>query len=829
MKIDRKLVLVLMMFFSLTSVNSFGQGKSKTKVTPIPFNEVILEDQFWLPRLNTQMETLVPFALEKTVPALENLRKCGQVLDGDTSEMPFCHRFVSSDLYKVMEGAAYLLKIEKNDKLEKQLDDIIDIIGDAQGEDGYLYVAHLTGVSNTQTDKMGETPYSLVRRSHELYNVGHLYEAAIAYYQATGKRKLLDIAEKNALHVNKVFFEGDPNYNGGKPINQAPGHQEIEMALVRMARVTGKDIYQKMAEKFLDVRSITYQPNGTGTQSVTYAQEHKPVTEQSSAVGHSVRATYMYSAMADVDAYNNNEKYTEALDRIWHNIVDTKMHITGGLGAIHGIEGFGPEYELPNKDAYNETCAAVGNVFLNYRMFLAEENAKYLDVAEIALYNNVLAGVNLDGNKFFYVNPLEADGKTPFNHGIAGRSPWFGCACCPANIARLIPQVSGLMYAVKENTIFCTLYGGNRSDISINSGVVSLKQETNYPYEGTVNIEVNPEKNNQKFDLKLRFPTWSFKKFVPGKLYSYTDSDFEKVTIKVNGKAIDTKLDKGFVSINRKWKKNDKVTLDIPMPVRLNTCIHEVEANRGRLALTRGPLVYCAEEVDNNGVVQRLLIDDSSINNSKLSTIETGKLKGITQVTINGLEVKDGKTSPANVVLTPYYAWDNRGTGSMVTWIPTEQHLAEEAMFESGESRFGKVVASHTNEDSDIHAISSGTIPESSSDITLANWNSLPQKGKDQWIELNLKTKTKLRSVSVYWHDNNSTIKVPKEWSIDYFKAGEWHEFPLYITDSYSTFKDKYNMVHPAQDLVVRKIRINMKAKTEASVGILDVLIEEEK
>ena len=402
-----------------------GEDVSNTKVeeslTQIPFNQVTLTDNFWLPRLQIQKKTLVPFSLEKTEPAVENLRRVGAYLRGEKVTEQFTGPYyVASDLFKVMEGAACLLTLEKDAELEKQMDEIIDVIAAAQAPDGYLYEHHILPKHlRNPRNYAGDTPYSYVVHSHELYNMGHMYEAAIAYYRATGKRKWLDVAEKNARHINKVFFEGDPNYNGGKPVMQAPGHQEIELALVKMYQATGEQLYLDMAKKFIDIRGVTYNPNGEGVLSYDYAQQHNPVREQRVAVGHAVRATYLYSGMADIVAMTGDTTLLPALDAIWHDIVDKKMHITGGLGAVPGIEGFGPDYVLPNKETYNETCSAVGNVLFNYRMYLMSGDAKYVDVAEVSLYNNVLAGVNLEGNRFFYVNPLEADGRKTFNHGRA--------------------------------------------------------------------------------------------------------------------------------------------------------------------------------------------------------------------------------------------------------------------------------------------------------------------------------------------------------------------------------------------------------------------------
>ena len=595
--------------FILICVLCFACSKTEPDSTPDnailqphPFHKVRLTDNFWAPRLETQRATLIPFALEKTQPAVENLKKTANFLKGIPDELPFPHRYISSDLFKVMEGVAYLLMDNRSPAIEMQMDSIINIIADAQQDDGYLYVAHITGVSKDHDHwgggGMGDQPYSFVVHSHELYNMGHMYEAAIAYFQATGKDKWLKVAEKNAAHINQVFFEGDPNYNNGKAVMQAPGHQELELALVKLYRLTGKELYLKMARKFLDIRGITYAPDGDKYLKPTYAQQHLPVNDQKEAVGHAVRAAYMYAAMADVDALSGDTLYTEALENIWHDIVDRKLHLTGGIGAMHGIEGFGPAYELPNAEAYNETCAAVANVFWNYRMFLRHKEGRFMDVAEIALLNNALAGVNLEGNRFFYVNPLEADGVHPFNHGNAGRSPWFNTACCPSNIARLIPQVSGMLYAYTNQEIYVNFYASNNTEIPLENGMVQLIQESNYPFDGAVNITVQP-RQQQKFTLKLRIPGWLEAQFVPGELYHYKNKTENTFQLSLNNEMIEVTPEKGFVAITRNWQPGDKIRLTLPMPIRFNDCNEQVAANLNKLAVTRGPLVYCAESIDN--------------------------------------------------------------------------------------------------------------------------------------------------------------------------------------------------------------------------------------
>ena len=634
-------------------------------ITQVPFDQVSLQDDFWLPRLNTQKRTLVPFSLDKTAYAVENLRRVGAYLRGEKVTKPLeGPYYVASDLFKVMEGAAYLLTLEKDDALERQMDEIIDVIAAAQAPDGYLYEHHIMPPHlRNPRNRAGEKPYTYVDHSHELYNMGHMYEGAVAYYRATGKRKWLDVAEKNARHINRVFFEGDPAYNDGKPVMRAPGHEEIELALVKLHQATGEQLYLEMAQKFLDIRGVTYSPQGEGVQTSDYAQQHQPVRDQREAVGHSVRAMYLYSGMADVVAFAGDETMQPALDAIWHDIVDRKMHITGGLGAVAGLEKFGPAYVLPNVETYDETCAAVGNVFFNYRMFLMSGDAKYLDVAEVALYNNVLAGVNLAGNRFFYVNPLETDGERKFNHGTAGRAEWFSTACCPSNLARLIPQVSGMIYSHAEDNIYCGFYIGSETSIPMAGGNVTLKQQTAYPFDGNISIEVAPQADGEEFTLWLRVPTWSGEKFVPGELYNYADENDAKIVARVNGRKVRSEVVNGFIPIRREWKAGDRVELEIPMPVRYSVADERVEADRGRTCITRGPLVFCAEEPDNTEQVSSYVVDKIG-QQGEVAPFTDGNMKGIPTITIDA--------SNAPLKLIPYYSWNNRGDGTaMNVWFKT--------------------------------------------------------------------------------------------------------------------------------------------------------------
>ncbi len=673
MKFIRHLIIVLIVVSCDNTSDRLNQeiDIGPISIEPIPFHEVVLKDDFWQPRMKVQEEVLVPFALDKAGPAIEELRLTGNYLDGDKSELPTPHRYRASDLFKILEGASYILQQNPGNKaLEKRIDEVIGIIESAQQDDGYLYAAHITGVSKDHEPwgggGMGDKPYSWVIHSHELYNMGHLYEAAVAYYQATGKDRLLRVAEKNAQHVNDVFFKGHPDYNDGAPVNQAPGHQEIEIGLMKLFRVTNNRLYLEMAERFLAIRGVTYKPEGEVYMSPEYSQQHLPVAEQQVAVGHAVRAAYMYAGMAEVNALTGITNYQAALNNIWNDIVDRKMSITGGLGAVRGIEGFGPAYELPNKEAHNETCAAVANVFFNYRMFLLTGDAKYLDVAEVSLYNNALAGVNLEGNEFFYVNPLEADGIYKFNHGEPGRSPWFNTACCPSNIARLMPQVQGMMYAQKDEIIFVTLYGANETSLTVDNTLVQLKQETGYPSNGKIELSISPE-SPVTFTLKLRIPNWARgDQFVPGELYLYVNKRTHSINVYINGEAVEMIISQGFLSIDRTWKSGDKVSIELPMMIRFNAAIDSVRNLNGHIAVTRGPFVLCAEEVDNTNLNSLSMPEDLELIVTKDDFVEISYLKNIPSV-----QIENSQGAPL-LNFIPYFAWNNRGDGAMKVWIPIQ-------------------------------------------------------------------------------------------------------------------------------------------------------------
>ena len=825
----RSVAVVAAAAFITSCADTKPTPKSSATPVSVPFDKVTLQDDFWRPRLLTQKHTLVPFSIEKNEPAIENLRRVGAYLRGEKIEKllpkPF---YVASDLFKVMEGAAYLLTIEPDAELEAQMDAIIDIIGEAQCPDGYLYEHHIVPEKYRHKGNYwgsGDKPYSYVLFSHELYNMGHMYEGAIAYYRATGKRKWLDIAEKSAQHINRVFFEGDPAYNGGKPVNQAPGHQEIEMALIKLYQVTDNPLYLEMARKFIDIRGVTYRPEGIPITTTEYSQQHLPVREQYRAVGHSVRATYLYAGMADVVAMTGDTTLLPALDSVWHDIVDRKMHITGGLGAVPGIEGFGPEYVLPNKETYNETCSAVGNVMFNYRMFLMSRNAKYTDVAEVALYNNVLAGVNIEGNRFFYVNPLEADGRRAFNHGHSGRAPWFNTACCPSNLARLIPQIPGMIYSHTDDEIFCGFYAGSSTTIPIAQGGVALTQRTQYPFDGRIEIEVTPEAESAEFTLWLRIPTWcTGSRFVSGELYSYADNTRSRATAKVNGRRVRAEVIDGMLPVCRKWKAGDVVTLSLDMPVRYSVADERVKADSNRVCLTRGPLVLCAESADNSFNPSTYFINNIGAQGT-LGTYTEGVLTGIPNITLNAAAATAEAEESAPLILLPYYAWNNRGNAAMNVWFALDAPTARKSM-NLTVGNIADVTATHTYVGDDVIAIADGRQPKSSGDRSIPRWTSWPQKGEPQQVVIKLRKRQTIESVQVYWYDDKGGVQIPVSWSMDYLVDGEWRVFTPYITDRFGTYADQFNMVHPDVAIEAEALRLNMTPHEDSTVGILEVVVE---
>ncbi len=626
-------------------------------IAAVPFKDVELKDNFWANRIATNRDVTIPYGFKKCEEGgcIRNFEKAGGLLKGGyEGKMPFD----DSDVYKIIEGASYSLRTNPDKERERYIDGIIEKIAAAQEDDGYLCTWKTLHPDRSPSYWLDAGPrWHHLSMSHELYNVGHLYEAAYAHFQATGKRSLLNVALKNADLVARTFAPGkklDP-----------PGHQIIETGLIKLYQVTRRKEYLDLAKFFLDQRGNAEGHELYGTAS----QDHLPVIEQEEAVGHAVRATYMYAGMADVAAMMKDPDYLEAVDKLWENVVGKKLYITGGFGSRHEGEVFGEDYELPNMTSYNETCAAIANIYWNHRMFLLHGDAKYIDVLERTLYNGMLCGVSLTGDSFFYPNCMASDGKFKFNHGALTRQPWFDCACCPSNVARFLPSVPNYIYAHHNDSLYINLFVASKARIRIEETAIDLEQQCDYPWDGKVRILLNPE-TGKRFTVRLRIPGWVLDKPLPGDLYHFLDENLEAGTLKVNGEAIDFEIEKGFAGISRSWSKGDVIEFDLPMPIRRVSAHEQVEDNRNKVALVRGPVVYCAEWVDNGGKALDLVLPD---NTELISEHRKDLLAGVTVVKGCALNHSGEKRE---LVAIPYYAWSHRGPGEMAVWLSRNPDLS---------------------------------------------------------------------------------------------------------------------------------------------------------
>ncbi len=629
-------------------------------ITPVPFTAVkVAPATFWGQRLQASREVTVPLAFSKCESegryknfeqAAEHLKDPSKVFK--VNGVGFS--FDDTDPYKTIEGASYLLQTYPDKQLRHYVDSVIDIIAKAQEPDGYLYTARTQNPANPHHWAGNRRWVKEEDLSHELYNLGHMVEGAIAHYQATGSRKFLDIAKR---YADCVCREVGPRPGQACVV---PGHQIAEMALARLYLATGERKYLDEAKFFLDYRGKT-------TITHDYSQAHRPVVEQDEAVGHAVRAAYMYAGMADVAALTGDSAYIRAVDRIWENIVAKKLYITGGIGATASGEAFGKDFELPNMSAYCETCAAIGNVYVNYRLFLLHGESKYYDVLERTLYNGLISGVSLQGDGFFYPNPLESMGQHQ-------RQAWFGCACCPSNICRFIPSLPGYVYAVRDRSVYVNLFLSNASQFSVGGKKVAISQQTDYPWDGDVRLTIDKNQAGA-FALKLRIPGWVRGKVVPSSLYHYADDVQLTATCSVNGETIQaTPAPDGYLTIDRRWKKGDLVCLHFDMEPRVVRANNKVEADQGRVSIERGPLVYCAEHPDNDFDVMSVLLNQkpkfrlgkAEIAGTHITTLITGAqtLSFDKQGRLNA--------SDAELVLIPYYAWCHRGSGKMRVWLPRD-------------------------------------------------------------------------------------------------------------------------------------------------------------
>ncbi|MBI4607338.1 MAG: glycoside hydrolase family 127 protein [Planctomycetes bacterium] len=757
------------------------------KLRPVPFTEVRLQDSFWAPKIETNRRKTVPHNIRscEETGRISNFAKAGGKEPGEFKGI--C--FDDSDVYKMLEGASYTLALRPDRDLEEKLDEIIAKLAAAQQPDGYLNTYYtLVEKGKRWTD---------LPNKHELYCAGHLFEAAVAHHGATGKRTLLDVARRFADHIDRTFGPGKKS--------GVPGHEEIELALVKLYEATREERYLKLAGYFVDERGRHTDRKPYGD----YCQDHLPVREQSEIAGHAVRAMYLYSGVADVAAYTGDRALVDAMERLWRDVTQRKMYVTGGIGPSAHNEGFTVEYDLPNQSAYSETCASIGMALWNQRLFLLHGDGRYSDVLEQVLYNALLAGVALDGERFFYVNPLASRGR---HH----RQPWFGCACCPTNVVRFLPSVPGYFYASSDDGVWVNLYGASETVVAFGprgrERRVTVRQETEYPWSGRVVVRVEPEGGPLEMSLRLRVPAWC-----------------AAPRYRVGGGAFaPAAAARGFLEVRREWGVGDSVELDLPMDVQRLETHPAVKGNQGRVALRRGPVIYCLEAADNGGSAYDLALP----RDEPFETVHRPDLLGgVTVLKGHGVRARlaawEGRlyrsvADPEKVEVTavPYCVWDNREPGPMAVWIPESAGLAQAAPAPTLASR-SKVAASHVWRLDTVESANDQVLPSSSSDHGVPRFTWFDRKGSKEWIEYRFPAPAEVRGVAVYWFDDTGTgqCRVPASWRVLSRKGDAWE--PVEGASAFGVAKDAFNRV-TFRPVRADGLRIEAQLAPDASGGILE-------
>ena len=803
----------IILSFILCSLSfSHAVAQKGYPITPVPFTSVkVTPGTFWGQRLEASRTVTIPLAFSKceSEGRYKNFENAAAHM-ADPSKVfkvnGVGYSFDDTDPYKTLEGAAYILQTYPDKKLEAYCDSVIDIIASAQEPDGYLYTARTQNPADPHHWAGDRRWVKEEDLSHELYNLGHMIEGAVAYWQATGKRKFLDIA---CRYADVACKEVGPNPG---QMCVVPGHQIAEMAMARLYLATGQKRYLDFAKFLLDYRGKT-------SIKTEYSQSHKPVIEQNEAVGHAVRAAYMYAGMADVAALTGDESYVKAIDNIWDNIVGKKLYITGGIGATASGEAFGKNYELPNMSAYCETCAAIGNVYVNYRLFLLHGDSKYYDVLERTLYNGLISGVSLEGNGFFYPNPLESMGQHQ-------RQAWFGCACCPSNICRFIPSLPGYVYTVKDRNVYVNLFLSNKSTLAVAGKKVSLSQTTEYPWNGDITISVDKNAAGQ-FAMKIRIPGWVRNQVVPSSLYQYSDNKRPGYTVMVNGQEIAASItEDGYYTISRKWKKGDKIQLHFDMEPRTVRANNKVEADRGMVSVERGPLVYCAEHPDNQfDVFSALVNQEPQFQLGKAEVAGTPVVTLRTDAQTLNFD-KQGKLAVKDQTLTliPYYAWCHRGSGKMRVWLSqdlTATTPAQPATLAS-ESR----VSTSTPRMPAISAINDRLVPKDENDRSVPYTHWWPKKGSTEWIGYEFSQESTVQSATVYWYDDGpwGGCRVPQSWRILYQDAqGQWQ--PVSGANAYPTDKGVACTVN-FDPVKTKALRLEVVLPNDNSAGLFEWIVK---
>ncbi len=796
-------LMILLEFVTATWIVTACAKDKGYPITPVPFTAIAVQDGFWSPRMETNRTVSIPYAFkqcEKT-GRVRNFQIADSVLRGDIAHGTFCSRFGfdDSDVYKIIEGASYSLHTDYDQQLDSYVDSLISRIGRAQEKDGYLYTMRTIDPAKSWAKERWVNDRT--GGSHELYNLGHLYEAAVAHFAATGKKSLLTIALKSADLLCETF--------GSNKMHTVPGHQVTEIGLAKLSIVTGQRKYLDLAKFFLDDRG---NPKGE-----TYNQDQLPVVEQTEAVGHAVRAGYMYSGMADVAALTGDESYIRAIDRIWEDVVGRKIYITGGIGAAGNIEGFGAPFELPNLSAYCETCASIANVYWNYRMFLRHGDAKYLDVVERVLYNGFLSGISMKGDRFFYPNPLETFKSRE-------RSPWFDCACCPSNIVRFVPSIPGYVYALREDTVFVNLFIGGRADLKVGTLPVTLTQKGNYPWEGSLQIGVSPARE-RLFTVAVRIPGWAQGRPLPGDLYRYIDQGGAKFEVTVNGKPIPAGIQNGFVKITRRWSAGDGIEVRLAMPTHRVLARQEVQADRGKVALERGPIVFCLEGPDNiDGEVLNLVIPDDAALTTKfdpnlLGGVQT--IRGKVMATRRELGGTISVDRDRLCVAIPYYAWAHRERAQMTVW-PAREISATRPL---PAPTLAHTAVLTTSGGQGSEALTDQLTPTNSNDQAVPHFHWWPKKGTTEWLQFDLKKQEKVSGVSIYWFDDTGSgeCRVPRRWNVLCRVGNEWVPAKEYSANGCE--KDRLNTVSFAP-VETDGVRLEIQMQEGFSAGVYECILD---
>jgi DUF1680 family protein len=773
-----KVIYTICCFIFFSSVQIYAQDY---QIQPVTFSDVQVNDQFWTPVMERNAEVTLPHIFDKIEQS---------------------NRSIGSTVYKTIEGASYILQVSDNPALRQRLDSLIAGIAAAQDADGYISEEPVPP-SERWVEPYGGAGHEPAGGVSEPYSSGHLFEAAVAHYRATGQRNLLDIAIKNADLLVDVF--------GWGKLERYPNHSEIELALTRLFQVTGNNEYLDLAKFFLDVR---------GPDDAEYNQAHQKVTDQHEAVGHAVRAMYLYSGLSDIAAHTDSQQYHEAADAIWDDVVNKKLYITGGVGSNGMNEGFEESYKLPNMTAYNETCASIAYVFWNLRMFLSKGDARYIDVLERTMYNGTLSGVSLRGDRSFFPNPLESFAQHR-------RASWSAFPCGTPNLLRFLATVPGYVYAQKNDELFVNLFMSNTTTMELSSGQVEISQSTDYPWQGRVDLNVTPEASAE-FAIKIRIPGWTRNRPVPGPLYQFMDSEKGTVAIRVNGELIDYQMEKGYAVLKRRWNKGDKVTIDMVMEPRKVVANPKVEADRGRFALQRGPLVYTLEGADHqDGKVRNMMVSsDAKMKVSYREDLLNGTYVMESEGT--GLKYRQGSDGVVEeskpITAIPYFLWANRGPHEMMTWIPYKKSAAEPTPSPPKTLASTSTVRASEGAKNLDELNNQYVLPVNQHLPKVAGYFRWPleERDKRQWAQYIFERPAEVSSVKVHWYDNDPMTmttwydeepwprcRVPDSWRLYYRdQGGRWQ--PVQTQEEYKTEPDQYNVLE-FEPVTTRSIKLEVR------------------